>query len=251
MADEQPNTPSAEPSPQASAPASAAVSEPTEEQPSEAPSWWQRLLGRQPREASPEVQEPEHGAEPAKVVLTQEELERRIQAETDRREARRKQAAETEARRKLRDEDPWAYAEQDRKAEQAATSDQSMMQLFASIGAEHDRASIDPLMQQLPQQERERILGLEGASLGLDGRRLIVTEAMKSLEKRWRAEGAKDAEERLRKNPAFRKQILGESRGQYAEPELLSSGSPRDNGRSGDDIVNDMLRRQLGIHRET
>jgi hypothetical protein len=250
MADEQPKTPSAEPSPAASADVSASVSESTAEQPSKAPSWWQRLLGREP-EASPDDQEPATSAEPAKVVLTEEELERRVQAETDRREAKRRTETEKAERRRLRDEDPWKYAEQDRKAEQEVESNTQVQQFVTSIGLEYDRVAIDPIIEVLPKAERERVLGAAArdAANGLEHRRMVVGEAMKALEKHWRAEGAKDAEDRLRKNPAFRKQILVESRGQYTEPELLPSG-PAGNGRSSDDI-NDMLRRQIGIHRET
>jgi hypothetical protein len=249
MADEQSQTPSAEPSQPAAEQASAPVSESRDAQASEPPSWWQRLLGRH-QEPSPPEQEQETGAgQPSTVTLTQEELDRRVQAETDRREAKRKTEAEREARRKLRDEDPWAYANEDRKAEETQAAEQNIQSVFSSIGVEHDRVSIDPLMQAVPEAERTRILGLEGAGRGLDGRKLIVTEALKSMEKHWRAEGAKDAEERLRKNPAFRKQILAEVRGQSLEPELLPSGAPS-NGSSSSDQVNDMLRRQLGIHRE-
>jgi hypothetical protein len=250
MADEQHQTPSAEPSPPAAEQVSAPASEAQAEQPSEAPSWWQRLVRRNRQEDAPPEQEQEPGAKPpGQLVVTKEELDRRVQAETDRREAKRKTDAEREARRRLRDEDPWAYAEQERKAEETQNATQNIETLFGSIGLEHDRVSIDPLVLSLPEPERARILGLEGAGRGLDGRKLIVTEALKSMEKHWRAEGAKDAEERLRKNPAFRKQILAEVRGQYPEPELLPSGAPS-TGSSSSDQVNDMLRRQLGIHRE-
>jgi hypothetical protein len=251
MADEQQHTPSAEPSPPAAEQVSAPASEAQAEQPSESPSWWQRLMGRRSRqEDAPPEQEQDAGAPPpGTVTLTQEELDRRVQAETDRREAKRKTEAEREARRKLRDEDPWAYAEQERKAEEVQGATQNIETLFGSIGLEHDRVSIDPVVQALPEPERARILGIEGAGKGLDGRKLIVTEALKSMEKHWRAEGAKDAEERLRKNQAFRKQILAEARGQYPEPELLPSGISS-NGSSSSDQVNDMLRRQLGIHRD-
>jgi len=172
-------------------------------------------------------------------VLTQEEFDRPVQAETDRREAKRMAEAERAARRKLRDDDPFAFAEQDRKAEEAQTSQHNIQALFGSIGVEHDKVSIDPILHTLSETERKRILGLEGAGLGLDGRKLIVTEAMKSLEKHWRAEGAKDAEARLRKNPAFRKQILAESRGQQVEPELLPGTG---DGAAADHSVSALLR---------
>jgi len=252
MADEQ-QSPSSEPT-SSDAQGSAPVSEEASEE-SRVPSWWDRLMGRGPRrEATDETTgEPAEAASgPAasdKLVLTQEELDRRVQSETDRREAKRLEAARAAERRRLRDEDPFAYAEADRKAEQISDADTSLVQLFGTIGAEHDKATIDPVVQLLPQPERDRILRLDGAGRGLDGRRLIMAEAMKALEKHWRAEGAKDAEAHLRKNPAFRKQVLSEVRGSTPEPELLPSGSVVNHGRSSDEI-NDMLRQQIGIHRE-
>jgi ribosomal protein L12E/L44/L45/RPP1/RPP2 len=247
MADEQQHTSSAEPSQPAAEQASAPASDAQTERPSGPPSWWQRLLGRQVQEESPpEPEQPAGAPPPGTVALTQEELDRRVQAETDRREAKRKAEAEREARRKLRDEDPWAYANEDRKAEEVQTAEQNMQTVFGAIGVEHDRVSIDPLVQALPEAERSRILALEGAGRGLDGRKLIVTEAMKALENHWKAEGAKDAEAKLRRNQAFRKQILAEIRGQSLEPELLPSGAASESRRSSDEI-NNMLRQQVGL----
>ena len=147
------------------------------------------------------------------LSLTQEELDRRVQAETDRREAKRAAQQQAQQRKQLRDSDPWAYVEEERKAEQAAESNQSVASWFQGLSSEHDRVAIDPLIETLPQAERERILKMEGAGQGLKGRKLVVTEAMKSLEKHWKAEGEKQAERKLRSNPAFRKQILVRAEG--------------------------------------
>jgi hypothetical protein len=159
----------------------------------------------------------------SKLVLTETELERRIQAETDRREYKRQAEARAKQKRELRDKDPWAYAEQERKDEELATGTNHQQQFIQMLGAEHDKASLDPLVEVLPAAERERIFAIEGAGRGLEGRRLVVKESLKALEKHWKAEGAKDAEAKLRRNPAFRKQVLSESRGSVQEPELLPS----------------------------
>jgi hypothetical protein len=246
MADEQPNSPSTESSAEGEAQASAPTSEqPTEE--ASSPSWWQRLLGRrQPREQEPSESDGESAAsaESAKLVLTQEELDRRVQAETDRREAKRATDARVRERRELRDKDPWAYAERDRQAEQAQDAEMAQMQFLGAVGVEHDKVSIDPLMEQLPLQERQRILAIEGAGRGLDGRKLVVTEAMKALEKHWKAEGARDAEKKLRGNQAFRKQVLAEARGQTPEPELVN-GIGRSS--TADQTVSALLRRHYDL----
>lgn len=239
----QPNTPepsSVEPSADATA-ASEPGSEPSQQ---DSPNWFQRLWrGRRNEQAEPE--DLADAAETSSAItLTQEELDRRVQAETDRREAKRHAQALAERRRKLRDEDPWAFAEEERKAEQAAELDSQTTNWLSNVGATHDRYTLDPVVLSLPEAEQQRILALEGAGIGLDGRKLIVTEALKALEKQWKAEAAKDAEDKLRRNSAFRKQVLNEFRRGMSEPEFIGSGAPSTADRS----VSDILRRQLGNH---
>ena len=147
----------------------------------------------------------------------------------------------SERRRKLRDEDPWAFAEEERKAEQAAQIDAQNNQWFGNVGATHDRFTVDPVVMALPENERARILALEGAGVGLDGRKLIIEQGLKALEKHWKAEGQKDAEDKLRRNPAFRKQVLNEFRRGMSEPEFVGSGAPS----AGDRNVSDILRNQI------
>ena len=107
--------------------------------------------------------------------LTQEELDRRVQAETDRREAKRAARLEQQQRKQLRDTDPWAYAEEERKAEQAAQSNQSVAQWFQGLSSEHDRVAIDPLIETLPArrarshpQDGRRGPGTQGSQAGGD-----------------------------------------------------------------------------------
>lgn len=231
----QPEPSSAEPS--VDAQAANTVSEP--EQPASTRNFFQRLFHRS---EDPEPQEQQEPAETSSAItLTQEELDRRVQAETDRREHQRQQRADAERKRKLRDEDPWAYAEEERNAERTAMTDAQVTGMFTQIGAQHDRITIDPLVEHLPEAERRRILALEGAGAGLDGRKLIVDESLKSLEKHWRTEGEKEAEEKLRKNPAFRKQVLNEFRRGMSEPEFIGTGAPS----AADKNVSDMLRAQI------
>jgi hypothetical protein len=242
MQPEQPNSPS-EDTQSTDAPSS----EPSSEQPEEkasGPSWWQRMFNRggQEPEAEPEDKAPETQAS-KKLELSQEELDRRVQAEADRREYKRQADARAQQRKQLRDTDPWAYAEEERKAEEAAQSDQSVAKWFQGLSSEHDRVAIDPLIETLPPRERERILKMDGAGQGLKGRKLVVTEAMKSLEKHWKAEGEKAAERKLRSNAAFRKQVLAESRGQTVEPELLPAMSASE----ADQSVSMLLRSRYGL----
>jgi len=226
-----------------SADAAAAPEERSEQgtQASAGRSWFNRLLGRGSPE--PEVEDAPAPAETSSAItLTQEDLDKRIQAEADRREAKRHAQALAERRRKLRDENPWQYAEEERKAEVEQAANSQVTDFFSNVSREHDKYSIDPIVEALPEAERSRILQMEGAGQGLDGRKLIVTEGLKALEKAWKAEGAKDAEDRLRKNPAFRKQLLNEMRRNgVREPEMISgvAGSPTDQS------VSNLLRDQL------
>jgi ATPase subunit of ABC transporter with duplicated ATPase domains len=178
--------------------------------------------------------------------VSEEELQRLVQAETDRRESRRQQQTAVEHRRKLRDTDPYAFAEQERQAEQQAVamqqSEQQFTSLLGNVSVQHDRVAIDPLVFALDDKERDRIMGLEGAGRGLDGRKLVVTEALKSLEKKWKQEGAREAEAKLRRNPVFRKQVFAEHRGSQVEPSLLPGSAPPES----DGTVSDILRRSLG-----
>lgn len=237
MADEQPNTPSED----VASSDVAAPEQTSDESPKESSHWWDRLLNkRTATEATGEDGEsgkPGSGAS-QRVSLTQEELDRRVQAETDRREAKRAAEQRAAERRRLRDEDPWAYAEQEREAETQQQQAASVSELFAGVSSQHDRASIDPVMEALPLAERQRIMAIEGAGVGLDGRKLVVGEALKALERHWKAEGERAAEAKLRRNQAFRKQVLAESRGMAVEPELLPATGPS----SADKKVANILR---------
>lgn len=242
MQPEQPNTPSEG----AQAPDVAAAETVSDEsREGSSPGWWSRLFNRRPaQETDTEDGEAGRASSASKSLqVTQEELDRRIQSETDRREAQRAARARQEERRRLRDEDPWAYAEQDRQVEKAQEQDTGIASFFANVGLEHDRHSIDPLMELLPVAERQRIMNLEGAGKGLAGRKLVVNEALKSLEKQWKVQGEREAEGKLRRNSAFRKQVLAESRGMAVEPELL----PASSASASDRKVTDILKNYYGF----
>jgi hypothetical protein len=238
MADEQPNIPLEG----AQAP-DGAPSEPVsdESRTESSPGWWSRLFNRRGSAQEATAEDGERSSADGTSDAskrTQEELERKVQAEADRREAQRIARQKVEERRKLRDTDPWAYAEQERKEEEATQGNFQLERFVTDVGSAHDRVTLDPLFNSLPQSEQERILKIEGVGKGLDGRKLVVQESLKALEKHWKAEGAKDAEMRLRRNPAFRKQVAAEIRGQTPEPELLPSGSASE----ADKTVSDLLR---------
>lgn len=243
MAIEQPNTPSTDVQTSDAAVQAPRSDEPKAESSEEkSPSWWQRIT-RKPsarRETEPDSGDGEEQDESSKALrLTQEELDRKIQAETDRREAKRAQEARIAARRELRDKDPWKYAEEERREEEAAQGTQHLTKFFEDIGSHHDRAVLDPLFLSLPAAEQNRIRSLDGAGVGLKGRELVVKESLKALEKHYKAEGAKEAEAKLRRNPAFRKQVLREGRSTSEEPDLL----PATSGSAADQTVSALFRK--------
>ena len=210
------------------------------------PGWWSRLFNRSPAAESINGREDPNGSADSAsktLSLTEEELARRVQAETDRREAKRAQEQKVAERKRLRDEDPWAYVQQERQEEEAGHANNQLGNLVTGIGQHYDRASIDPVVMSLPEEERQRILNMEGVGAGLDGRKKLVTESLKALEKHWKAEGAKDAETKLRRSSAFRKQIFSEFRGGIVEPELL----PGSASSAADETVSALLRSRYGI----
>lgn len=245
MAIEQPEIPSVSQPAVDGAEAPAQRSEAAEEKPSDR-SWWQKLWPRNRGEAEPaEQDEPAESPTSQTLTLTREELQRQVQSEVDRREAERFRRAQIEQRKKLRDEDPWEFAKQERDAEELQQANGQVTNVLGTIGATHDRVTIDPLVDALDEGERQRILGLEGAGLGLDGRKLIVSESLKALEKKWKADAEREAEQKLRRNPAFRKQVLSEMRGMGAEPEFIGSTEASATDRK----VSDILRSRIGVHR--
>lgn len=244
MADEQPNTPSQDvQAPDVGSPEPSTSDEPKE---GSSPGWWQRLFnrGRPAQEAQPDDggEQASPGGASQRLTLSEEELKRRVQAEADRRDYDRAQRQKAEERKKLRDTDPWAYAEQERREEEAQQGTFHLERFVTDVGSAHDRVTVDPIFTSLPKAEQERILKIDGAGQGLEGRKLVVHESLKALEKHWKAEGARDAEAKLRRNPAFRKQVLSELRGQTPEPEMLPSGSASEADKTVSSLLRDYYR---------
>lgn len=234
--------------------APAASAEPTVAAPSqpdggERPkSLFERLFHRAPKpetdpaSASPKADAPrdEKPATPETLTLTQEELDRKVQAETDRREARRRREERDAEKKRLRREDPYAYAELEEQEEAQQHQQQSVTTLMASTAQVLDGYTTDVIRDALPEADRARILGEVGNLPPLEGRAHVVREGLKALEKHWKAQGAREAEARLRKNPAFGKQLLAEVRGEQEEPDLVAG---RNGG--GTPSMNDWMRQAL------
>lgn len=221
--------------------------------------WWSRFLHTRGHQSGlDEASPPEEGnghepiaPEHKLLTLSEEELNQRIareaQSRHDRETARQNRLAQEAERKRLRDEDPWAYAQGEKEREDLeklrVEQTQQAMATLGQVGRLHDAVSIDPVVNALPAAERKRILEMPNAGQGLPGRKLIVDEALKTYGRLEYERGYREAQSKLKKDPVFRKSVLHELRGSYEEPELYpGQGSPTEG--LGDENVSSILRRQ-------
>jgi hypothetical protein len=166
----------------------------------------------------------EEAAKPGqKREVTDEEFARAVQAETDRRAAKAAQAKKEEDRKRLLRDDPEAFAAQELANEEAVAQLTSHAGLVISA---YDEQVLTPVIAALPEKEREALI--EAGIVGLDGRGAAVSKAIEVIKRsefeRGKTEGAKDAEQKLRKNPAALKQVLVGEREDRDEPDLAPAG---------------------------
>lgn len=178
-----------------------------------------------------------------KVYTTQEEHDRAIQAEVDRREtARIKRERAAEAKR-LREEDPLEYVEktkqweeEDRKAEEIGRKGQEVSAMLKKMVDDFDVNVLDPLVETVPEAKRAEII--RKAPPLMEGRKYIVKEAIKVIQ----AEAEAAAEAKLRKNPAFRKELLRDLQDQEDEPpELIEHSGARPVLRNTNEQMNNLI----------
>lgn len=250
------------PSPEPAAPTAGEVAPPPQsingEEPGEDRHWWSRFLhtrGHQSDIDEASLSVDGNGHEPIApaqrlLTLSEEELNQRIEREAqsrhDRETARRNREAQEAERKRLREEDPWQYAQTEKEREDLERTrteqTQQLMGLLGHVGKQHDEHTIDPIINALSEKERKRILELPNAGQGLPGRKLIVDEALKSYGRQEYERGVRETQAKLRKDPVFRKSVLSELRGLYDEPELYpGQGSPTEG--LEDDNVSARLRR--------
>lgn len=187
---------------------------------------------------------------------SQEEFDRAVQAEADRRldkhnreEAARRQAAQAQqqalAERELRQKDPYQYAQLMEQREQENAALQQQLQVaqrhVLALGNDFDRNVLDPLVLAVPAAERARIL--ENVPDGVQGRSHVARSAMQVLEKHWRSQGEADARKRLINDQSFVKEVMARYGGQRPEPESTPAVSGAVvTGGSEDAVMNNWLR---------
>jgi hypothetical protein len=231
------------------------------------PGWFNRLLGRAAPAEEPEASEGEAGepqtaddnaapgpkqTQPRAEQPAQQQpapsdpgaFARAVQAEVDRREARRKQEAERARLKQLRDDDPYAYAEETKRLEQEnsqlETDNQRVSQVIRGTADAFDRAILDPLVLELPEQHAlRRGLAESGGPVGVEGRAKLAKDAIAAI----RADERARVEQRFRKDPKFRAGLFREFRGEREEPEVAPAAGPTRNGSETD--MNAVIRKAL------
>ncbi len=191
--------------------------------------------------------------QPFKVFATEEEYKRDIQAEQDRREAvradREKARIATENRKRLRTEDPEAFARLDEQDEAERERSQAIASelatgLSGNLIDIYDAEFIVPAIAMLPEDKRQEAID---KVTSLQGRKDVLADVFDHVREdahaKGKAEGIKEAEARLRGNPAFAKSVQREVRAETDSPDIVEAGSS--NGNSKPDM-NAWLRRGAG-----
>lgn len=182
-----------------------------------------------------------------KVYPTQEEHERDIQREVDRRAAHARKAERQAERKRLRDEEPLEFARKDAEWEAEDNADAELEQKSAEVGTmlsllvrDYDSHVMDPLVSSIPEDLQAEIL--KKAPPQLEGRKFIVTEVVKAIQ----TQARKEAEENLRTNDAFRKELLRELQDSSDEPELAPAAGKTKVARNQNERMNDLMLQMLG-----
>ena len=133
-------------------------------------SWWSRFLHtRGHHDTVPDAdpaddQTPPATTTPGMVTLSEQELQDRInrqaQSLRDRQRYREQQEAAEAERKRLRDDDPWKYAQEEKQREDTEQVRQQqtaqLMTLLGHVGRQHDAATLDPLINDAPSDEARR-----------------------------------------------------------------------------------------------
>lgn len=166
------------------------------------------------------------------VAQATADFDRKVQAETDRREAARNRKAKAEERQRLRETDPIGFAELDKQEEEEAVKalseaekqaqEQTFVQnIMHQSGAAYDRHVLDPFVQALPAPVAQQVFK-EIDPDGLEGRSKLVKRAFELLIPHLEKEAETKVATKLRNNAAFRKELLAELRGEEEDPELVT-----------------------------
>lgn len=188
---------------------------------------------------------------PFKAFASEDEYNRSIQAEVDRREAVRARKAKTDRERDLLENHPAEYARVKQEELEEQKRQEALQPIVQTRAAEfateqvlaYDRHVLDPLVMSLPDSPEKQAL-LDAAQPTIESRGALFKGALTLYEKQVAAKAVADARKTLAQDPTFVKEILARHGGQYAEPEVVSAvgAAPRGAEESTDAAMNQMLR---------
>jgi hypothetical protein len=196
------------------------------------------------------------------IVLTPEQLARRVQAEADRilTKHRADEAArqKEEEERQLRREDPIEYVRRLEAKEEEQRQTQSQLQQANKLLEDqltlYDRGVLDTFVGALPEGIRKKVLTTVKTE-GIPGRSEIAQHTLAALKHVWQAEIRETAKQSLMKDPSFIKEVLARYGGQIErpEPEAVSALPPSAGARpqTSHDMVNSWMREAASVARQT
>lgn len=196
-------------------------------------------------------------SQPETITTTQADIDRLVQSRSDQlllkqqREWAKTRADEGDLApiRQLAEKgDPWAKQELRRNGDTWALGEIAAKELaeqearqndpIPHVATMYDATVLHPILAALPEADEKRIVG--DGIVGLDGRQRAVQAALAVIVERARAEGAKDAEARIRRNPAVLKQVVLAERAEREEPDLVpGAGTVR--SRTPDDAIREAV----------
>lgn len=190
---------------------------------------------------------------PGTRLVTEQELQRLVQGETDRREAKHRNDERIRTERELREKDPYKYAqlvaqrEKDEEEEKGRTS--TISQAVNENVSTYDRQVLDPLFLAVPEGDErtaiERGIG-EHPEGPLVGRGEAAKKLIELIRKQGRSEGESEARRKLVNDDSFVKEILTRRGGQRAEPEVVSPVGAAQRGAGSADDMEGFIRGSRG-----
>lgn len=200
--------------------------------------------------------------DPDKVVMTRTEYDEKVRREAQamkdkeiaRERAEREREAEREKReqlKKLKDENVYKYVEERDKLDQeqeAAERDREAQEqvnkLLYGVAETFDKEVLGPIIDRLPADVKEKILR-DAPGTGIENRKHIAEQALTHLLADAEKRGVEKARESLRKNPAFKKEVLVGEREVEDEPDLLPAAAA--GSMSSDEYMTQQLRAMAGV----
>ena len=186
---------------------------------------------------------------PFKVFYSQEDFDRQLQAEVDRRESVRNRRQKDDEDRRLLKESPHEYAQRKRQEMEEQEQEEQLLKSptiskrisdFANEQiALYDELVLRPL-QNLVADSPEKAKLFENVRPAIEGRGDVATGLLGLYRKQIEAEIRKS----MADDPVLIKEILVKHGGQRAEPEAVSAvgAAPRREDRSQADEMNDLFR---------